>query len=210
MDICDLLVAPVDVIVNPANCGLSHQGGLAAQIQLAAGARLEKQSNQLIFEYKQIDSGMAVFTDAGQLPYKAIIHAVGPAMGEGEEQHKIEQAVLRSLLLCEINNWSSIAFPAISAGYFNVPIETCAQALFRAITHFWDARHECVVEKIVLCLTARNYPLFVDAFHDDVNYQETIPVSANKEVDSVVGQIELTDDDIADLDNDELDDWFVK
>ena len=123
LKVSDLLSAPVDVIVNPSNTGLSHGDGLAGQILQYAGEVLQKESDQLIREYGQLESGMAVYTTAGQLPYKAIIHAVGPKMGEGDEQEKIELAVSRSLKLCEINEWQSVAFPAISTGVFNVPVE---------------------------------------------------------------------------------------
>jgi O-acetyl-ADP-ribose deacetylase (regulator of RNase III) len=103
LGISDLLTAQVEVIVNPTNSELSHVEGLAGEILAAAGENLQDQSRQLIQEYGQIDSGMAVYTTAGSLPYKAVIHAVGPSMGEGDEQHKIEQTVSRSLLLCEAN-----------------------------------------------------------------------------------------------------------
>ena len=153
LQVLDILKSPVDVIVNPANGALVHGGGLALKIQNAAGEELEQQSKTLIKEYGVLDSGMAVYSSAGKLPYKAVIHAVGPRMGEGDEQAKLEKVFLRSLLLCETNDWSSIAFPAISTGIFRVPVEICATAAFKAITHFWDARSECVVEKIIICLT---------------------------------------------------------
>jgi len=210
LGVYDLLMAPVDVIVNPANSGLSHDGGLAAQILAAAGDSLEEQSKQLIREYRQIDSGMAVYTEAGRLSYKAVIHAVGPTLGEGDEQYKIERAISRSLQLCEINNWCSIAFPAISTGHFNVPVQTCAQAVFRSITHFWDARHECVVEKIVLCLTERNYQVFLDAFHEDAIVPDLDSAKSKEDSEALIGHIDLTDDDIRELESDETDDWFKR
>lgn len=204
----DLLTAPVEVIVNPANSTLIHGGGVAAQILAAAGEELDKQSRQLINEYGQIESGMAVYTHAGNLSYKAVIHAVGPTMGEGEEQRKLEQAIARSLQLCDMNEWVSVAFPAISAGIFRVPIETCAQAFFRSITHFWDARHECAVEKVVICLTETNFRAFVAAFRDDA-LETTMPTSQVKEETvTEVGEIELNDEDIMNLDDDETNDWF--
>jgi len=214
LDSIDLLTAPVEVIVNPANSGLTIEGGLAIQIHAAVGDELQTQSRQLIREYNQFECGMAVYTDAGNMPYKAIIHAIGPTMGEGDEQYKIEQAILRSLQLCEINNWHSIAFPAISTGHFNVPVATCAKAMFKAITHFWDARHECVVDKIIICLVEKKYQIYVDAFKDDAAAQITTAdntVENLKDNDGpIVGEVSLSDDDIADLENNELDDWFDK
>jgi O-acetyl-ADP-ribose deacetylase (regulator of RNase III) len=210
IEVCDLLSAPVDVIVNPANGGLSHGGGLAAIILQAAGEQLQKDSDRLIEEYGILESGMAVYTDAGQLPYKAVIHAVGPRFGEGDEQHKLEQAVLRSLLLCEANDWKSIAFPAISAGVFRVPIEICGRAFHRAITHFWDARQECVLEKIIICLTPRHFDGFFHAFRDDARMpEEPAPAVASKTIakETPVGYVEL-DENAVNRDNDDIEDWF--
>ena len=208
MGISDLLTTEVDVIVNPVNSSLSHNGGLAAQILAAAGQELADQSAQLIQEYGNIDSGMAVYTSAGHLPYKAIIHAVGPTMGEGDEQHKIEQAVSRSLLLCEANDWRSIAFPAISTGLFNVPIEICAQAFFRSITHFWDARQESAVEKILICLTSEHFRSFFDAFREDAINERAEPSVSDIPKKEAVGHIVLDEEDLADIDDEEIADWF--
>lgn len=202
----DLLTADVEVIVNSANSALSHSSGLAAKILAAAGKELTDQSNQLIHEYGTIESGMAVYTSAGDMPYKAIIHAVGPSMGSGDEQAKIEQAVSRSLLLCETNDWHSIAFPAISTGFLNVPIDTCARAFFRSITHFWDARQECAVEKIFICLTEQHFQAFFDAFREDAiseKSDQTNTISA----DEAIGHIVLNEDELSEID-DEIADWF--
>lgn len=202
----DLLSAEVEIIVNSATNDLSHSQGLAAQIHAAAGRELADQSTQLIREYECIDSGMAVYTSAGHLPYKAIIHAVGPSMGEGDEQHKIEQAVWRSLLLCEANDWHSIAFPAISTGSFNVPIEICARAFFRSITHFWDARQESAVEKILICLTDQHFRAFFDAFREDAFTEKSEQVTADT-VEEPVGHIILNEEELIEAD-DEIADWF--
>ena len=206
--ICDLLATEVDVIVNPADTQLSHKDGLAGVILAAAGENLDAQRKQLIQEYGQIESGMAVYTTAGNLSYKAIIHAVAPLMGEGDEQHKIEQAVSRSLLLCETNEWNSIAFPPLGTGFFNVPIDVCARAFFRSITHFWDARHESAVEKVMICLEQENFRPFFDAFRDDAitTTEETPKITTQKE--EAIGYIDLDEADIADLADDEMADWF--
>ncbi len=209
VEVADLLQAPVAVIVNPANGGLYHAGGLAGIILQAAGKQLQLDSDRLVREYGVLESGMAVYTDAGQLPYQAIIHAVGPMMGEGNEQHKLEQAILRSLLLCETNDWQSIAFPAISAGIFRVPIEICAQAFYRAITHFWDARQECAVGKIIICLTERHFQAFFAAFREETN-QSTTPVSSTQTDspdENSIGIIELDETEV-NRDNADIDDWF--
>lgn len=212
LQVLDILKSPVDVIVNPANGVLVHGGGLALKIKNAAGDELEQQSKQLIEEYGVLDSGMAVYTCAGKLPFKAVIHAVGPQQGEGDEQTKLEKVFLRSLLLCETNDWSSVAFPAISTGIFRVPVEICAKAAFKAITHFWDARSECVVEKIIICLTENNFNAFFNAFREesfgDVNQSDTKPVlTPIDSTEEKIGYIEIDEAELPDTD-DEISDWF--
>ncbi len=212
LQVSDILKAPVDVIVNPANGSLIHGGGLALKILNAAGDELEQQSKTLISEHGELESGMAVFTSAGKLPYQAVIHAVGPVMGEGAEQQKLESAFLRSLLLCETNDWSSIAFPAISTGVFRVPVEICARAGFKAITHFWDARSDCSLEKIVICLTSNNFDAFFKAFREE-SFDEnsdtgiTPRPAENDSAEEKIGYIEIDEQQVS-SDDDEINDWF--
>jgi O-acetyl-ADP-ribose deacetylase (regulator of RNase III) len=204
----DLLTAPVEVIVNSSNTMLTHTNGVAGQIAQKAGLKIQSESEQLIKEYGEIDSGMAVYTSAGDLPYKAVIHAVGPAMGEGNEQRLLEQAVSRSLQLCEMNEWQSVAFPAIATGFSGMPLSVCSQAFFRAITRFWDARHDCVPDKILLCLTERNFQEFFDAFREEGICEPDSNTTGKQDAEESYGEVDLSDAEISSLKNDEIDDWF--
>lgn len=217
--VADLLATPADVIVNPANGGLSHSGGVAGQIALQGGDIIQAESDLFINEHGSLESGMVALTCAGQLPYKSIVHAVGPKMGEGDEQRKIQLAVSRSLQLCDMHDWKSIAFPAISAGIFGVPIEISAGAFFLAITSYWDARMDAPPEKVIICLTKTNFRPFLDAFREKAferdgksgvenkKIEETMK-NNNIEAEPVAGIINLTEDDISSLNNGEMDDWF--
>jgi len=210
--VTELLSAPVEVIVSPADCSLQHQADIASQILRGAGDRLQQESEQLIREYGAIDPGMAVYTSAGDLPFKAIIHAVAPQMGEGEEQRKLEQAVSRSLQLCEMNEWRSVCFPMLNPEQAALPIALCAQAFFRAITRFWDARHECVVEKVLVSLPQTQFRPFFDAFREQ-GINETDATSgeqllAGGEQEENVGEVDLTDMELSAQDNDDINDWF--
>ena len=218
--VADLLAAPVDVIVNPANGGLFHGGGVAGQVSQQGGATIQAESDLFIKEHGELESGMVAFTSAGHLPYKAVLHAVGPKMGEGDEQRKIQLAVSRSLQLCDMHDWKSIAFPAISTGVFGVPVETSARAFFRSITSYWDARIDAAPEKIIICLTDKNFHAFLYAFREESFAQdETRDDVENRKIDENMkknnidvepeaGIVNLNEDDISALNNGDMDDWF--
>lgn len=218
--VADLLAAPVDVIVNPANSGLSHGGGIAGQIVQQGGDTIQVESDLFIKEHGMLESGMVAPTTAGHLPYDAIVHAVGPKMGEGDELRKIQQAVARSLQLCDMHDWKSIAFPAISTGIFSIPIEISAQAFFRAITSYWDARIDASPEKVIICLTDKSFHSFLTAFRQESFDKDDLSVdSNNKSVDEAMrnnnidaepeaGVVNLDNDALSLSECDEVNDWF--
>jgi O-acetyl-ADP-ribose deacetylase (regulator of RNase III) len=77
--------------------------------------------------------GGAVYTSAGRLEAKWVIHAVGPRWGEGREEEKLRSAVRNSLSLAEELGAKSIAFPAISTGIFGYPKEEGTKVLVEEV-----------------------------------------------------------------------------
>ena len=128
----NLLEEPVDAIVNAANGLLAHGGGVAGVISRAAGPALQQQSDELVRRHGPYRTGSAVVTTAGQLPFKGVIHAVGPRYGEGDEEAKLCQALVSAFQEAEKRGWNSVSFPAVSSGIFAVPLEICARAYLRA------------------------------------------------------------------------------
>ena len=219
LNVSDLLTAPVDVIVNPANAGLSHGGGVAGQIAHHGGDVIQTESDLFIKEHGMLESGMVAFTSAGNLPFDAVLHAVGPKMGEGDEQRKIQLAVARSLQLCDMHDWKSVAFPAISSGIFGVPIDISARAFFRAITSYWDARIDTSPERIIICLTEEKFRPFLDAFREESFERDgEAGATENKIIDEAIknnnvdvqpaaGIVTLSEEDVSSLHAEE-NDWF--
>ncbi|HKX38027.1 MAG TPA: macro domain-containing protein, partial [Burkholderiales bacterium] len=119
-------------IVNAANGHLAHGGGVAGVISRAAGPVLQEESRRIVKERGPLPAGAAVVTSAGKLPFKGIIHAVGPRQGEGDEEAKLVKALSSAFLEAKKREWNSLAFPAVSSGIFAVPLETCARAYVRA------------------------------------------------------------------------------
>ena len=149
----NLLEEPVEAIVNAANGHLAHGGGVAGVISRAAGPALQDESDALVHTRGPLPAGTAVVTGAGRLPFKGIIHAIGPRMGEGDEEQKLLQALLAAWDCASQRGWRSVSFPAVSSGIFAVPLETCARAYVAA------ARH-ATLSNVRLCL--RDQPV-IDA-----------------------------------------------
>jgi O-acetyl-ADP-ribose deacetylase (regulator of RNase III) len=148
----DLLSEDTDCIVNAANSHLAHGGGVAAIIARAAGPKLVEEGDLLIRENGPVATGEAVVTTAGNLPFKGVIHAVGPRRGEGDEDVKIASALQSSFFRGQERGWESISFPAVSSGIFGVPSDVCARAYMKAVTDFWLDNPDSSLKRIRLVL----------------------------------------------------------
>ena len=148
----DLLHEPTDAIVNAANGGLSHGGGVAAAISAAAGPELDEEGDRIVREHGRVPVGGAVVTTAGKLPCKGVIHAVGPRMGDGDEEEMIVKALWTAFLRTQERGWRSVSFPGISSGIFSVPHDICARAYLRAVRKFWADYPDTTVKLIRLVL----------------------------------------------------------
>ncbi len=153
--IYDLLFEQVDCIVNAANGGLAHGGGVAAAISKAAGDALDDECDRIVARLGRVPTGSAVATTAGKLPFKGVIHAVGPMMGQsgaGDEQAKITDALGASFLIAHDRGWQSLSFPGISSGIFSVPHEICARGYLQAVNGFYQEFPDSSLKRIRLCL----------------------------------------------------------
>ena len=128
----DITERNVDVIVNPANSYLRHGGGIASTMVKKGGSIIQEESNKIGF----IKVGSSTITSSGILPCKAIIHTVGPRMGEGNEDEKLSKAINSCLELGLLKGFESISIPAISSGIFGFPKDRCAKILVNETISF--------------------------------------------------------------------------
>ena len=156
----DLLQEPVDAIVNAANAHLVHGGGVAGVIARAAGPALQRDSESIVRERGPLPTGSAAVTSAGRLPFKGVIHVVGPRYGEDDEEAKLRRALLAAFRCAHESGWSSLSFPAVSSGIFAVPLGICARAYLSAVRSWFASEPDGPLALIRLCL--RNRPL-IDA-----------------------------------------------
>jgi O-acetyl-ADP-ribose deacetylase (regulator of RNase III) len=151
----DITEMQTDAIVNAANAQLVLGGGVAGAIRRKGGPQIQQECNKIGGTYV----GGAVITTGGDLKAKYVIHAVGPRMGEGDEDSKLKNATLNSLKLADENNLKSITFPAISTGIFGYPIQRCAEIMLKATIEY--LKGQTGLEKVVFCLFGRDsYKVF--------------------------------------------------
>ena len=144
----DITERDVDVIVNAANSHLRHGGGVAGAIVRKGGQVIQEESNEI--GYTPV--GTAVITGAGKLPARFVIHAVGPRMGEGDEDNKLKNAVSNSLKLASENGLKSISLPAISSGIFGFPKDRCAEILVKGALNYIEENPKSSLQLIEFCV----------------------------------------------------------
>jgi len=151
----DITEMETDAIVNAANAQLVLGGGVAGAIRRKGGPSIQEECNKIGGTFV----GGAVITTGGNLKAKYVIHAVGPRMGEGNEDEKLKNATLNSLKVAEENHLKSISFPAISAGIFGFPIGRCAEIMLKTTIEY--LKGQTGLEKAVFCLFGReSYQVF--------------------------------------------------
>ena len=146
-DITDL---SVDCIVNAANGQLWLGGGVAGAIRRKGGPKIQEECNKIVSKRGSVPTGGAAITSAGNLKVKYVMHAVGPVFGVGDEDSKLRDATTNSLKLADEHKTKSIAFPAISTGYFGLPKKRCAEVMLPAAISYVEGGTQ--IESIIFCL----------------------------------------------------------
>lgn len=131
----DLTQAQVEAIVNNANAQLQHGGGLAAAIVRAGGHTVQAESEAWVRAHGPAGHGRPALTGAGRLPFKGIIHAVGPVWHGGEqgEVRYLRQAYQSALSLAAEQGYASLGFASISTGLFGYPAALAAPVAVVAV-----------------------------------------------------------------------------
>jgi len=144
----DLTERDVDAIVNAANSRLQHGGGVAGAIVRKGGQVIQQESDRIGF----VPVGSAAMTSGGKLKARRVIHAVGPRMGEGDEDRKLRSAMASVLRLATEQGMKSISVPAISAGIFGFPKDRCAKILVGETTAFLRDHPDTPLRLVEFCI----------------------------------------------------------
>uniref|UniRef100_A0A8C0NAX9 Poly [ADP-ribose] polymerase n=2 Tax=Canis lupus familiaris TaxID=9615 RepID=A0A8C0NAX9_CANLF len=163
-------------VVSPASGDLQLRGGLAAALAQAAGPALQEDCSRLLRTAGPVPVGGAVASTAGKLPYRLVIHAVGPQWKDSEASRCVSQlkaAVKQSLRLAEAHGCRSVAIPAISSGLFGFPLAVCVRTIVLAVQESCQLSHDGhALKEIYLVDTAEKT---VQAFADTVTALAEVP-----------------------------------
>ncbi|UCE99132.1 MAG: macro domain-containing protein [Planctomycetota bacterium] len=160
----DITEMPTEAVVNAANARLILGGGLAGAIRSKGGPQIQQECNKIGGTFV----GGAVKTTAGNLKAKYVIHAVGPQMGEGDEDEKLKNATLNSLKLADKEGIKSISLPAISTGVFGFPIQRCSEIMLRTTIDYLKV--QTGLDKVVFCLFGReSYEVFENQLKQEIS-----------------------------------------
>ena len=143
----DITEMDTDAIVNAANKDLVLGAGVAGAIRSKGGPSIQEECNRIGGALV----GGAAITTGGNLKARYVIHAVGPRMGEGDEDRKLADATSNSLNLAQEKGLKSIAFPAISTGIFGFPKDRCARIMLSTVAETLK-KEETALEKVIFCL----------------------------------------------------------
>lgn len=126
----DITKQKTDAIVNAANKRLAPGGGVAGAIHRAAGPKLWEECKKL----HGCETGEAKITKGYDLLASYVIHTVGPIYsGSSKDPEKLASCYKESLRLAEEYGIKSIAFPALSTGYFGYPIKEAATIALKTV-----------------------------------------------------------------------------
>ncbi len=142
----DITELEVDAIVNAANEELKLGSGVAGAIREKGGPSIQEECDRI----GGTPVGTAVLTGGGDLEADHVIHAVGPRMGEGDEDRKLQSAIRSSLALADRHGLKSIALPAISTGEYGFPMDRCARILLTEVYRYLQGGTK--IERVVVSL----------------------------------------------------------
>jgi O-acetyl-ADP-ribose deacetylase len=113
----DLLDQPVEVIVNAWNRNIIPWWLLLPQgVSRAIKKRGGTEPFREVARHGAIPLGQAVFTSAGRLPFRGIIHVAGINMLWRSSEFSVRESAKNAMRIVLERGFRSVAFPLIGAG----------------------------------------------------------------------------------------------
>jgi O-acetyl-ADP-ribose deacetylase (regulator of RNase III) len=157
----DITEQKVDAIVNAANRSLMGGGGVDGAIHRKGGPAILDECIHITNKHGGCDPGEAVYTTAGNLPAKYVIHTVGPVWNGGAsgEDELLRNCYLNSLRIAEELEVKSIAFPNISTGVYRFPKNRAAEIAVKVVQEYSSSKTG--IERVIfVCFDEENFEIY--------------------------------------------------
>src|SRR3954471_12664766 len=121
----DITKIKADAVVNAANSRGEMGGGVSGALSQAGGPEIEAEA----VSRAPIPVGEAIFTTAGKLPYKGIVHA--PTMEQPAQKTTVDnvrKATLAALICADSYGVKTLAVPGMGTGVGGVSAGSAAEA----------------------------------------------------------------------------------
>lgn len=153
----DITKTDTQAIVNAANNHFWMGSGVAGAIKSAGGEIIEQEA----IKKGPVMPGEAVYTSAGHLPFKVVIHAAVMGQDLRTSDKYIRQGTISSLNIAESLKLESIALPAFGTGVGGFPMKACAYVMITAVRGYADRAK--FLQRVQLCLFDEyGYKLFTE------------------------------------------------
>lgn len=154
----DITTVAADAIVNAANTSLMGGGGVDGAIHRKGGPAILEDCMKIVARQGGCKTGEAVFTTAGNLPARYVIHTVGPVWNGGQkgEPERLKNCYLNALKIADELQLKTVAFPNISTGIYRYPKQAAASVAINTVREA-DTQVE---EVIFVCFDEENYLIY--------------------------------------------------
>lgn len=157
----DITKIAADAIVNAANTSLLGGGGVDGAIHKAGGPAILEECRNIRARQGSLKVGAAVYTTAGNLPAKYVIHTAGPVWNGGRkgEAELLEASYLNSLKIAVEQGCRSVSFPNISTGIYGFPKEQAAAIALRTVSRFFKENPALQLKVMFVCYDREHFEL---------------------------------------------------
>ncbi len=136
-----------DAFVYYADHNLKIGSGFGTAISQRGGPGVQKELDEL----GSLETTQAVITGAGNMKAAHIIHAVGPRFQEPDMEGKLRATLVNTLDLAKKQGVAKIAFPPMGAGFYGVPLPTCATVMLDTFREYLAEGGEAGFEELTIC-----------------------------------------------------------
>lgn len=160
----DITTAKTEAIVNAANNEFWMGSGVAGAIKAAGGEIVEKEA----VKKGPVMPGQAIYSTAGSLPFKVVIHAAVMGQDLRTSDRLIRQSTIASLNIAEQLKIASLALPAFGTGVGGFPMKACANIMVKVVDGYRSqAQHLKLVQ---FCLfDALGYAVFMESLENVIS-----------------------------------------